>query len=130
METRYGERGPMVYQAGRVRLDGGNETMSQSTRDGGSVPIEVARLPESERHRLLASEPRRRTLDVLLGRTSPIELEELAASVAARGTESDAAEHLALRLHHVHLPMMDEAGIIDYAPEANRIESGPDRLDS
>lgn len=104
--------------------------MSQSARDGAGESAEVALLPESERHRLLADDRRRMTLDVLGRRTSPVDLEDLAASIADRETTGDTVEQITGRLHHAHLPMMDELGVIDYEPDANRIESCPHRHDS
>lgn len=74
------------------------------------------------------------TLDVLAGQESPIELAELAAGIAARERGADAIDEeivsrVARSLHHVHLPVIAQFGVIDYAPDANRIESCPSRFD-
>ncbi|PCR88959.1 DUF7344 domain-containing protein [Natrinema ejinorense] len=91
-------------------------------------------LTESDRYRLLSSERRRITLDVLVGQEPPIELTELATGIAARENGAEAIDdeivaYVACSLHHVHLPVIDEFGLIDYAPDANRIRSCPTRLD-
>lgn len=87
-------------------------------------------LPESEYYRVLAAQRRRVALDVLAGRTAPVDLEELAAAIAARELDGgDAGEgpvrRTAISLHHVHLPMLSETGVIDYDPGAGRVEACP-----
>lgn len=87
-----------------------------------------ADLTASERHRLLAADRRRLALVVLVERTAPVELDELAADVAAREAESIATddetiEHVAIELHHAHLPKLASAGVLEYSPETNLIES-------
>lgn len=91
-------------------------------------------ISETDRHRLLASEQRRMALEILKGRTAPVDLEDLAAGIAGREDGADAAdeeavEHVAVQLHHAHLPKMAELGIIDYDPDTNRIKSCPVRSD-
>jgi len=82
---------------------------------------------ETERHRLLASKQRRETLELLENRAMPLELQELAAGIADRQhgltpRERRPVELIAAALHHNHLPMMDDFGVIDYRPSAKRIE--------
>jgi hypothetical protein len=84
-------------------------------------------LTASDRHRLLAAERRRLVLDMLAGNTDSIELGELATGIVAREDGIDAVdeatvERVAITLHHVHLPKIAQFGIIDYDPEARRIE--------
>ena len=74
------------------------------------------------------------TLDILAERTEPIEIEALAARVAAEETdgiivEDGAVADVALALHHVHLPRMDDLGAIDYDPMTNRVESWTEPTD-
>ncbi|WP_254765074.1 DUF7344 domain-containing protein [Natrinema marinum] len=90
---------------------------------------------ESHRHRLLTSTRRRLTLDVLAGVTEPVSLSELATGIVAREDGVDAVDEasvgpVSVDLHHVHLPLMADIGIIDYDPETRRIESCPTRADS
>ncbi|MFC6718043.1 hypothetical protein ACFQGT_10430 [Natrialbaceae archaeon GCM10025810] len=91
-------------------------------------------LLESDRHRILAGERRGMALDVLAGQEPPIELAELAAGIAARENGADAVDEeivarVACSLHHVHLPLLSDCGLIEYATDANRIESCPTRFD-
>lgn len=100
--------------------------MSQTTRrltdDYGSQ----TRLTESEQHQLLGAEQRRLALNVLATRTAPVELSDAAIAVASSGHEGDIDEEtvkrVATTLHHRHFPKLSDAGIIDYDPEANRVD--------
>lgn len=74
------------------------------------------------------------TIDVLMGQVGSVELVDLATGIAARengidGADTETVVSVALALHHVHLPMMDDWGLIDYAPAENRVESCPRRHD-
>ncbi|NHN43471.1 hypothetical protein G9C85_17780 [Halorubellus sp. JP-L1] len=88
-------------------------------------------LTESETHRLLSSERRRAVLDVLATRTDPVDLSDIARTVAARENadepDAKAIERVAVSLHHVHLPLIAEVGVIDYDGDANRVVSSPRR---
>lgn len=77
-------------------------------------------LSESDRHRLLADRRRRVLLDVLADRDGPVELTDLAATVAAREDGTD-DERVAIDLHHHHLPLLDDLGVVVYDPARNRI---------
>ena len=84
----------------------------------------------SERHRILAAERRRLALDYLADRTGPVDIEELAAAIAARETDEnspddDTVRQVAISLHHVHLPKMAAIGVIDYEPASSVVESCP-----
>lgn len=84
-------------------------------------------LTESERHRLLEHGRRRRALDALGGTTTPVHLHDLARSVAACEESGDAAaggsvERVATALHHVHLPKMDDLGVVDYDPATHLVD--------
>lgn len=67
---------------------------------------------------LLRDRRRRAALHVLAARTAPVALADLAAAVAAR--EAADADAVAEALHHVHLPKLADAGVVDY-DEADRI---------
>lgn len=76
---------------------------------------------------MLASERRRVVLDVLAGRSTPVDLEELATDVATREIDGetprvDVVEQVAIALHHNHLPMLTDLGVLEYVPAARRIE--------
>lgn len=121
--------------AGRHRHLGENTTMSQSPSDVTREYAGIADLTTSDRHRVLAAEHRRVALDILSERDAPVELEDLAGATAAREADGDIAdketvEKVALRLHHVHLPLLAQLGVIDYDPEATLVDSCPRCSDS
>lgn len=96
-----------------------NETVSD---------VRAGELPTCERAESLGTKRRRLVLEVLSERTPPIELDELAAEVSAREGEFDAPPEeaivdVAIELHHIHLPKLDEAGRIDYNPEIRTVDS-------
>lgn len=83
-------------------------------------------LTSSERHELLEADRRRYVLAVLSDRREPLDLTDLAVAVAQREPgvaedDPDDVQALATTLHHIHLPKLAEAGIVDYEPDTNRI---------
>ncbi|MFA9418094.1 hypothetical protein [Natrinema sp. HArc-T2] len=59
---------------------------------------------------------------------------ELASGIAARERDLDSTDdedvtHVAVTLNHIHLPMLNQFGIIEYDAERTRIESCPSRTD-
>lgn len=99
--------------------------MTQSIPHTANRLPAVAELTESEQHRLLSSERRRRILAVLLNRSGPMTCEELATSLArsaARGADPADVRDLRISLHHTHLAAMDEFGVVDYDPATNTVE--------
>ncbi|WP_459192994.1 DUF7344 domain-containing protein [Halosimplex sp. J119] len=76
---------------------------------------------------LLADPRRRRLLEVLeeTGRGERAPLADLSERVAvAEGTTEGEARHgVAVALHHVHLPKLDEAGLVEYDPETRVVET-------
>ena len=86
-----------------------------------------AGLTANEAHELLANDRRRLILDVLDGRTTSLDLDELAVEVAAHEDGSDPADQntlqqLRILLHHNHLPKMDELGVLGYDPASHCIQ--------
>ncbi|QPV62148.1 hypothetical protein I7X12_15570 [Halosimplex litoreum] len=83
-------------------------------------------LNDDERYRIFADRRRRLTLAVLDERTTPIDLQELASQVVARGEGSEADDagltEAAIELHHKHLPMMDALGVLEYDPAERCVE--------
>ncbi len=101
--------------------------MTQSTQTRERTYGGTEHLTESEYHEVLAVDRRRTTLNVLAEVTTPVELEDLAATVAAREDDVDVAAEedvnvVIITLHHAHLPKLDTLGVIDYDPEARRVE--------
>ncbi len=81
---------------------------------------------------LLSSALRRDVLAVLRDRRSPIGLDEIAEAVreeaaSASETPSD-PEKTRVALHHVHLPKLDDAGVVSYDPGTKTVT--PERLDA
>ncbi|WP_435062667.1 DUF7344 domain-containing protein [Halobaculum sp. EA56] len=86
----------------------------------------TAELHESDRHHLLESDRRRLVLAILGERTQPVELDTLAAAVAAAEegvdrADGDAHDRVTVSLHHVHLPKLDDYGVIRYDRESNTV---------
>ncbi|WP_324664623.1 DUF7344 domain-containing protein [Haloarcula sediminis] len=91
----------------------------------------VFALEETTRHRLLADEQRRSVIESLLtaGRGDTT-LDAFAARLQRAGHgQVDSRQHLRCRLHHVHLPMLADAGLLEYDGETKRISlDGPRAL--
>ena len=107
--------------------------MSQTSSDRTNGRSETEPLAESVRHRLLSCERRRILLDVLEESQTPIGLGSISAAVEERERNADPIDpekddRVAIALHHVHLPMLAEAGVVDYDATSNRVESFRDRL--
>jgi hypothetical protein len=94
-----------------------------TANEGALVGVELA--PE-ERYSLLASARRRLALSLLEETTAPVTLEEFAASIVAREEASagggDTVERVAISLHHVHLPRLVDAGVLEYDSTRRLIE--------
>ena len=87
----------------------------------------------STRYRVLAVERRRVTCDVLAAcDEGPIPLDALADAVANRDPDVEdgdrAADDVATTLHHVHLPLLAEAGVLAYDADANLVRPDPEAL--
>ncbi|QLG48446.1 DUF7344 domain-containing protein [Natrinema halophilum] len=109
--------------------------MTQSAHDPAQEQPQLDDRTEGDRHRLLAAKRRRLTLDILAGMTGAVELVELAAGIVARedgidGVDDETVSEVTIALHHVHLPVMAEFGIIDYDPIDRCIKSCPARTDA
>jgi len=99
--------------------------MSKSSNEDGEQKGTVT-LTESERYRLLSEKRRRVALGVLAERTTPVGIDELAAEIVSRESDSEDSEHVervATLLHHNHLPKLSDSGIIDYDSSANVVET-------
>jgi hypothetical protein len=73
------------------------------------------------------SDGERRLAAFLGGRTAPIDLLDLAATVApGDGTGDDdhrTLERVAIALHHVHVPKLADVGVLAYDAETTRIDA-------
>lgn len=82
---------------------------------------------------LLADPRRRRLIETLdeLGQGARVPLADLSERLAATegSTAGEARHDVAIALHHVHLPMLDEAGLVDYDSETNVVETVDPAID-
>ncbi len=103
------------------------ETTYDTTGDGEREP----RLTTSQRHRVLANERRRIVCDLLAGHTEPVDLQTVTEAVRVREGADDGPNGDAIRiaLHHSHLPLLDDVGLVDYDPASHRIVPHPASLD-
>ena len=65
---------------------------------------------------VLSESRRRRVLSILTEHRSPMDVERLASAVAERESASTARD-VHVTLHHVHLPKLDEAALVDFDRE-------------
>lgn len=104
-----------------------NDTIHSPSSDG--PPLETV-------HSVLKSRRRRFVVDVLHGREEPIDLRVLARAIAMRmpseddeETSSNELDRVATALHHIDLPQLVQAGVVEYDPEERVVEpTGADRL--
>lgn len=83
----------------------------------------LSALTETTRNRLFADEQRRFIIESLptVGRDD-ITLDEFVAQLEeAENVQADSLQRLRIRLHHVHLPMLDEAGLLEYDGATKRV---------
>lgn len=87
----------------------------------GETPETPDRLPQSDCFDILADQRRCYLIDCLQECETPIALTDLAEEVAIRendspGTDVPAqhAERIATSLHHVHIPRLADAGVVEY----------------
>lgn len=104
-----------------------SDTMSQSTSETVEECVSTVDLPASDKHRLLADGQRRLALALLAERRNAVEVAELAAAIARResGDEpvgEEAVERVTIALHHRHLPVMDDLGVVDYDADQCRVD--------
>lgn len=86
----------------------------------------------------LADERRRVVLDSLFESGTPVDVGRLARRVAARerrggegdrGPPADAVHRVRVSLHHVHLPKLDDAGLVEYDPDGQAVRTVADPPD-
>ncbi|MFC4359232.1 hypothetical protein ACFO0N_14900 [Halobium salinum] len=94
-------------------------------------PIEEGRDEWGELYRMLAESRRRHVLDHLYRRGESVGVGELATQVGKREHASSAASvaddrvrTIHVSLQHVHLPALDNAGLVDWRREAGVVTLG------
>jgi hypothetical protein len=70
---------------------------------------------------VLADNERRALLEAFLDRDDDDWTLEGAVATLAADSESETDDHLGLRLHHVHLPKLADAGLLEYDPMTRSI---------
>lgn len=72
---------------------------------------------------VLADQRRRNLLRHLLECDPPVSVTEIAEALQSHGHVGSVEERRKLRIsiHHVHLPKLDERGVLDYDAETNRV---------
>ena len=74
---------------------------------------------------VLSETQRQQTLHYL-AETPVASLDEIAELIARRdGGALDDAEHIAIALHHGHLPKLAADGLVDYDPDTRTVEAHP-----
>jgi hypothetical protein len=106
-----------------------------STSSSENEQARTVTLDENDRHQLLSSNRRRAALEELAVRSAPVELDELAATIAERETDGRAVDEarvecVAISLHHNHLPKMNDLGLVDYDTATNRVTERRYRVDT
>jgi DNA-binding transcriptional ArsR family regulator len=76
---------------------------------------------KSDYYRLRSDRQRRTTLQVLSDTSQDITVAELAMRVSRRLPTETPTDRIEIRLHHVHLPMLADAGVVDYDRESKRV---------
>lgn len=94
-------------------------TLTGDQRSIDAEQLRTTELTESECHKVLSVRRRRVVLEVLGEREGALDLDDLAVAVARRETETDdpaqeTIDNVVLTLHHKHLPMMDDLGVVEY----------------
>lgn len=105
-----------------------NDIPTSEPTDLTETGSDLQTLTTSERHRLLSAERRRVTLGVFEERSLPLGLDALADAVfdRERGVGSpgpSSAEAVRITLHHKHLPLMTDLGVVDYDPDARHVRA-------
>ncbi|MDS0282772.1 hypothetical protein NDI86_11605 [Halomicroarcula sp. S3CR25-11] len=93
--------------------------------DAAYAEVDLSTITRSERHKLLSAERRRHVLDVFDAESLPIGLDALADGVGEReaADASDIATAVRVTLHHQHLPLLDDLGLVEYDPVARRVRA-------
>jgi hypothetical protein len=100
-----------------------NAPTAESDRERTTIEVPTG-LERDELFRLLKSERRRTTLRYLLEyEGEAVGVEPLATAIVDEEDDHGEAEHerIATALIHAHLPKLDEAGVVEYDPDRDRV---------
>ena len=87
------------------------ETASQSTETSAT-----------DYYRLRSNRQRHVTIAVLRERSSDVSIDALARQVSERLPAEKTVERVKVRLHHVDVPMLADAGVVAYDRETREVE--------
>jgi len=113
-----------------------SETGVSSASDSHSYGSQREQLSIDKLHRILASERRRLILSYLATTSAETTgIDELINAVARREHPhrgpATYREHIEIDLHHVHLPKLADAGVIEYDPVSETVQyDGSEKLES
>lgn len=93
--------------------------MSHKTAFPGELPQELS---TDDVYDLLADQHRRQVLLALHRRNGPRQLPSLATDVAGVSEPTRTVERLYLRLYHVHVPKLEDRGVVTYDDESDLVE--------
>lgn len=101
--------------------------MSQSTGEfGESVQAEMEPVPRDLLSEVVADEERCEAIEYLVMQTGAVTLDDLAGFIATTPVSaegpSQSQEQTMIQFHHIHLPKMDDAGLLDYDSDNHLIE--------
>ncbi|WP_312908271.1 DUF7344 domain-containing protein [Natronosalvus caseinilyticus] len=108
--------------------------MSEQTSGSGETPKEEIAIPVEDTSvdgvlELLSHHRRRAILDLLLTHDRPLTLTDIRNEVVEKeqGTEiteipSKQVQQVHISLHHVHIPKLEEKGVINYDSSRNLVE--------
>lgn len=101
--------------------------MANSANTSTFDPVESGDAVD-EVYEALSNERRRLVLTVLEEGTTPMDLPVLARRVARAETDREGGsvsgstvERVTISLHHLHLPKLDDAGLVEYDAEDNAV---------
>jgi DNA-binding transcriptional ArsR family regulator len=94
--------------------------MDSPTKDEHSDPPSNA-IDDDQYYRLLADEHRRLAL-ATLAETGVAPLDTLAEAVTGESAVEQSLNETTLQLHHTHLPMLNDAGVVAYDPVEKHVE--------
>jgi len=92
-----------------------------NTSTATSEADEATALTTDERLWVSASKERRAVLEVLDPTETPVGVRDLARAVVDEVQSADSVDRLATKLHHKHLPLLDQLDVIEYAHDQTRV---------
>lgn len=123
-----GQKSHINCLAGALNV-GGSKLRSMSESDNRTTFASDPRAaetapPEEELYAALSDDRRRRTLAYLVETRAAATLDELITAIAAAEDRrpptqlsSSTTRTVGIALHHVHLPKLDEVGLVEYDPD-------------